>query len=191
MGQVEGQAATLQVEMVCLDELIPKDDGYRKLVPSTGRSFASSQRPTTPRMSAGRRSTRSCSSSWCSRARSEGSARRGEGRLTSTSGSCSTAPRSTASGSPITPSRRRAASKPRHGPRGRSRRRPPARSRHAAPDSRRRSRPLARHTPRRCPRAFLDRPLAGAIAPPGRRRRRETTEPQSVVRTSCTALRSP
>lgn len=31
MGAVKGQAATLQVEMVCLDELIPEDDCYRKL----------------------------------------------------------------------------------------------------------------------------------------------------------------
>jgi transposase len=31
MGQVKGQAATLQVEMVCLDELIPEDDRYREL----------------------------------------------------------------------------------------------------------------------------------------------------------------
>src|SRR5712692_3370209 len=31
MGQVKGQAATLQVEMVCLDELIPDDDRYRRL----------------------------------------------------------------------------------------------------------------------------------------------------------------
>src|SRR3954452_18519194 len=31
MGQVKGQAATLQVEMVCLDELIPEDDRDRKL----------------------------------------------------------------------------------------------------------------------------------------------------------------
>jgi transposase len=31
MGAVRGQAATLQVEMVCLDELIPEDDRYRKL----------------------------------------------------------------------------------------------------------------------------------------------------------------
>lgn len=31
MGQVRGQAATLQVEMVCLDELVPEDDRYRKL----------------------------------------------------------------------------------------------------------------------------------------------------------------
>ena len=31
MGQVKGQAATLQVEMVCLDELVPEDDRYRKL----------------------------------------------------------------------------------------------------------------------------------------------------------------
>src|SRR2546423_824184 len=31
MGEVKGQAATLQVEMVCLDELIPEDDRYRKL----------------------------------------------------------------------------------------------------------------------------------------------------------------
>ena len=30
-GQVKGQAATLQVEVVCLDELIPEDDRYRKL----------------------------------------------------------------------------------------------------------------------------------------------------------------
>src|SRR3954471_8560505 len=31
MGQVRGQAATLQVEMVCLDELVAADDRYRKL----------------------------------------------------------------------------------------------------------------------------------------------------------------
>lgn len=31
MGRVKGQAATLQVEMVCLDELVPEDDRYRKL----------------------------------------------------------------------------------------------------------------------------------------------------------------
>ncbi len=31
MGQVKGQAATMQVEMVCLDELVPEDDRYRKL----------------------------------------------------------------------------------------------------------------------------------------------------------------
>jgi transposase len=31
MGQVRGQAATLQVEMVCLDELVPEDDRYRRL----------------------------------------------------------------------------------------------------------------------------------------------------------------
>lgn len=31
MGAVKGQAATLQVEMVCLDELIAEDDCYRKL----------------------------------------------------------------------------------------------------------------------------------------------------------------
>src|SRR5436190_3415116 len=31
MGQVRGQAATLQVEMVCLDELVPEGDRYRKL----------------------------------------------------------------------------------------------------------------------------------------------------------------
>jgi transposase len=31
MGQVKGQAATLRVEMVCLDELIPEDDRYRRL----------------------------------------------------------------------------------------------------------------------------------------------------------------
>jgi transposase len=31
MGQVKGQAATLQVAMVCLDELVPDDDRYRKL----------------------------------------------------------------------------------------------------------------------------------------------------------------
>ena len=31
MGQVKGQAATLQVEMVCLDELVAEDDRYRKL----------------------------------------------------------------------------------------------------------------------------------------------------------------
>ena len=31
MGRVKGQAATLQVEMVCLDELVSEDDRYRKL----------------------------------------------------------------------------------------------------------------------------------------------------------------
>ncbi|MGH2845535.1 MAG: transposase [Thermoleophilaceae bacterium] len=31
MGQVKAQAATLQVEMVCLDELVPEDDRYRRL----------------------------------------------------------------------------------------------------------------------------------------------------------------
>jgi len=31
MGQLKGQAATLQVEMVCLDELVPEDDRYRRL----------------------------------------------------------------------------------------------------------------------------------------------------------------
>src|SRR5438132_5802744 len=31
MGQVRGQAATLQVEMVCLDELVAEDDRYRRL----------------------------------------------------------------------------------------------------------------------------------------------------------------
>src|SRR6266581_3617107 len=31
MGAVKGQAATLQVEMVCLDELVPEDDRYRNL----------------------------------------------------------------------------------------------------------------------------------------------------------------
>jgi len=31
MGAIKGQAATLQVEMVCLDELIAEDDCYRKL----------------------------------------------------------------------------------------------------------------------------------------------------------------
>ena len=31
MGQVKGQAATMQVEMVCLDELVPEDDRYRRL----------------------------------------------------------------------------------------------------------------------------------------------------------------
>src|SRR3954470_1435358 len=31
MGRVKGQAATLQVEMVCLDELVAEDDRYRRL----------------------------------------------------------------------------------------------------------------------------------------------------------------
>jgi transposase len=31
MGEVKGQVATLQVEMVCLDELVAEDDRYRKL----------------------------------------------------------------------------------------------------------------------------------------------------------------
>ena len=32
MGAVKGQAATLQVEMVCLDELVPADDKLRELL---------------------------------------------------------------------------------------------------------------------------------------------------------------
>ena len=31
MGPVKGQAATLQIEMVCLDELVPADDRLRRL----------------------------------------------------------------------------------------------------------------------------------------------------------------
>src|SRR5712691_3671453 len=31
MGAVKGQRATMQVEMVCLDELVPGDDRYRRL----------------------------------------------------------------------------------------------------------------------------------------------------------------
>src|SRR5712691_1990239 len=31
MGAMKGQEATLQVEMVCLDELVPEDCAYRKL----------------------------------------------------------------------------------------------------------------------------------------------------------------
>ena len=31
MGLVKGQAATLQVEMVCLDELVSEDDRFRRL----------------------------------------------------------------------------------------------------------------------------------------------------------------
>src|SRR6059036_3987688 len=31
MGAVKGQAATLQVEMICLDQLVPEDDRYRRL----------------------------------------------------------------------------------------------------------------------------------------------------------------
>ena len=31
MGAAQGKAATLQVEMVCLDELVPEDDRYRRL----------------------------------------------------------------------------------------------------------------------------------------------------------------
>ena len=37
MGEVKGQAATLQVEMVCLDELVPEDDRYRRLDRLVGR----------------------------------------------------------------------------------------------------------------------------------------------------------
>ena len=96
---------------------------------------------------------------------------------TSMSNSCSTARRSTVSGSPITPSRRRAASRPR---RRAAQTQPPAwlpARGDTATDSRRRSQPLARRTPRHRPlrlglrrsrsteprsgaqRAFLDRPL--------------------------------
>src|SRR3954451_14327903 len=39
MGQVRGQAATLQVAMVCLDELVPEDDRYRRLDRLVGWSF--------------------------------------------------------------------------------------------------------------------------------------------------------
>ena len=31
MGAAKGDAATLQVEIVCLDELVPSDDRYRRL----------------------------------------------------------------------------------------------------------------------------------------------------------------
>ena len=31
MGEVKGQESTLQVAMVCLDELVPEDCRYRKL----------------------------------------------------------------------------------------------------------------------------------------------------------------
>jgi len=31
MGEEKGQGATRQVEMVCLDELVPEDDRYRRL----------------------------------------------------------------------------------------------------------------------------------------------------------------
>lgn len=50
MGRVKGQAATLQVEMICLDELVPEDDCHRRLdgLVDWG-SCASSPLPTTPR----------------------------------------------------------------------------------------------------------------------------------------------
>ena len=35
MGQVRGQAATLQVAMVCLDELVPEHDRYRRMAGRT------------------------------------------------------------------------------------------------------------------------------------------------------------
>jgi hypothetical protein len=56
MGALKGQAATLQVEMVCLDELVAEDDRYRKLDRLVDWSFVLRwRRRTTPRMSVGRR----------------------------------------------------------------------------------------------------------------------------------------
>ncbi len=64
MGQVKGQAATLQVEMVCLDELVPKDDRCRRLDRLVDWSFVRELAASyTRRMSVVRRSARSCSSS--------------------------------------------------------------------------------------------------------------------------------
>ncbi len=39
MGAAKGTAATLQVEMVCLDELVPADDRYRRLDELVDSSF--------------------------------------------------------------------------------------------------------------------------------------------------------
>lgn len=43
MGAVKGQGATLQVAMVCLDELVPEDDRYRKLDRLVDWSFVREQ----------------------------------------------------------------------------------------------------------------------------------------------------
>ena len=62
MGQVKGQAATLQVEMVCLDELVAEDDRYRRLDRLVDWSFV--REVAAPYYArgcrVGRRSTRSC-----------------------------------------------------------------------------------------------------------------------------------
>lgn len=64
MGQVKGQVATLQVEMVCLDELVPADDRYRKLDSLVDWSFVRELAAPSHAQDVGRpRSTRSCSSS--------------------------------------------------------------------------------------------------------------------------------
>src|SRR3954447_5094001 len=64
MGPVKGQAATLQIEMVCLDELVAADDRLRRLDELVDwGSCVSRRRRTTPRVWGGRRLTRSCWSS--------------------------------------------------------------------------------------------------------------------------------
>ena len=64
MGVAKGRAATLQVEMVCLDELVPADDRYRRIDELVEFAFVRNEaRPTTPATLAARRSTRSCWSS--------------------------------------------------------------------------------------------------------------------------------
>ena len=65
MGAVKGRAATLQVELVCLDELVAEDDRLRRLdaVVDWGFVRAEAARRATPRMWGARRSIRSCWSS--------------------------------------------------------------------------------------------------------------------------------
>ncbi len=64
MGQVKGQATTLQVEMVCLDELVAEDDRYRGVDRLVDWSFVRELAAPYYAQDVGRRrSTRSCSSS--------------------------------------------------------------------------------------------------------------------------------
>ena len=64
MGPEKGQAATLQIEMVCLDELVPVDDRLRRLDALVDWGFVRAEaEPIYVADLDVRRSIRSCSSS--------------------------------------------------------------------------------------------------------------------------------
>jgi hypothetical protein len=61
MGPVKGQEATRQVEIVCLDELVPEDDLYRRIDGLVDWGFVRRRRLRTTRSwLAGHRLIRSC-----------------------------------------------------------------------------------------------------------------------------------